>query len=388
MSQPWLLSEDELRVRRSAKWSRYGADVLPAWVAEMDFTVPLPVRAAIDRIRDADDYGYPLRDGRRADQILAEAFSTRMETQFAWTPAEDRTIALADLVQALFACVVAFSDPGDDVILQIPAYPPFQDAIRDTHRMLVPHRVRYVDGKAEMNVGGLEHLISARSRIILLCNPHNPTGHVYSRDELMAIAETAIEHDLVVVSDEIHCDLIYSGTHIPFASLREDIAARTVTLNSATKSFNIPGLRCAVMNFGSAELMQRFTARIPRKVLGVPNSIGVDATVAAWEEGQPWLDEVVSHLRAMRDHVAETIATTMPGLQFYTPDATYLGWIDCNNLRLNQPAFDFFHDHARVAFNAGETFDSECPDFVRLNFATSKPVIDKILDRMHRALRG
>jgi cystathionine beta-lyase len=387
MSKSWLLPEDALRSRRSAKWSRYGADVLPAWVAEMDFTVPSPVRAAIDRIRDADDYGYPLRDGRRADQIMAEAFSNRMKTRFGWKPAEDRTFALADLVQALFACVVAFSDPGDDVVLQMPAYPPFHDAIRDTGRELVAHRVSYGDGRADMNVDGLEALLSERSRIILLCNPQNPTGHVYTRAELMVIADVAIRHDLVVVSDEIHCDLIYSGAHIPFASLGDEIAARTVTLNSATKSFNIPGLRCAVMHFGSAELMQRFTGRIPRKVLGVPNSMGVDATVAAWAEGQPWLDEVVSHLREMRDHVAETIASSMPDLQFHCPDATYLGWIDCSSLRLNQPAFDFFHDRARVAFNAGETFDPERADFVRFNFATSRPLIDEILARMQQALR-
>ena len=387
MSKSWLLSEDALRSRRSAKWSRYVADVLPAWVAEMDFTIPSSVRTAIDRIRDADDYGYPLREGRRADQVLAEAFSARMETRFGWKPAKDCTIAISDLVQALFACVVAFSDPGDDVILQIPAYPPFHDGIRDTGRKLVPHRVSYAAGRIEMNVDGLQALMSDRSRIILLCNPQNPTGHVYTREELMVIAQVAIRNDLIVVSDEIHCDLLYSGTHVPFASLGDEIAARTVTLNSATKSFNIPGLRCAMMHFGSAELMKRFIERIPRKMLGTPNSIGVDATVTAWEEGQPWLNEVVSHLRAMRDHVAGTIATTMPQLQFYIPDATYLGWIDCNNLRLKTPAFEFFHDRARVAFNAGETFDSERSDFVRFNFATSRLLIDKILDRMQGALR-
>lgn len=385
----WILPEEALRTRRSAKWGRYGDGVLPSWVAEMDFCIAPPVRAAIDRIRNEDDYGYPLRDGERADISVSRAFTKRMADRFGWNAEVELTVPLADLVQATFACILAYSDPGDDVILQIPAYPPFHEAIRQTHRNMVPHKVRYADGKVDLDLESLESLISDRTRIILLCNPQNPSGRVYTRSELETIAELAIERELVVISDEIHCDLVYKGNvHIPFASLGGEVAARTVTLNSATKSFNIPGLRCAVMHFGSAQLLERFHARVPHRLLGAPSVFGIDATVAAWSEGQPWLDEVLHHLREMRDHVATVIAERMPALQFYSPEATYLSWIDCSGLRLNQPAFQFFHDNAKVAFNAGETFDPDCASYVRLNFATSREVLEQILGRMSSAVYG
>lgn len=383
----WLMSQAALKTRRSAKWDRYADDVLPSWVAEMDFSIAPPVRAAIDRIRNEDDYGYPLRDGGKADVSVSRAFARRMNDRFGWSPEVELTVPLADLVQATYACILAYSDPGDDVILQIPAYPPFHEAITSTDRKLVPHQVRYVDGRVDLDLDSLESLIGDRTRLILLCNPQNPSGRVYTRDELQIIATLAIKHDLVVIADEIHCDLVYGDkVHIPFASLGADVAARTVTLNSATKSFNIPGLRCAVMHFGSAELLKRFHARVPRRILGQPSVVGIDATVAAWDEGQPWLDAVLGHLREMRDHASSVIAERMPALRLYKPEATYLSWIDCSGLRLNQPAFEFFHDTAKVAFNAGETFDPDCSNFVRLNFATSREVLDQILDRMTAAI--
>jgi cystathionine beta-lyase len=218
--------------------------------------------------------------------------------------------------------------------------------------------------------------------MFVLCNPQNPTGRVFSREELMSIAELVLEHDLIVISDEIHSDLIYPGhKHIPFASLGPDIAARTVTLNSATKSFNIPGLRCALIAFGSAQLLARFHRRIPPRLTGSISIIGIDATVAAWTECQGWLDAVMRHMLKARNHVAEVLAAETPDVNFRVPEATYLAWLDCSKVGLPASAFQFFLDNARIGFSAGESFDPNCPQFVRFNFATSMPILDQILER-------
>jgi cystathionine beta-lyase len=382
------LSQPALRARRNSKWNQYGPDVIPAWVAEMDFSVAAPIQSAIERIVKDGDYGYPLRDGQRADRAAAQAFVHRMKSRFDWDVSPDLVLPMADLVQGTYAPILAFSDPGDGVILQTPNYPPFRDAIQTTERKLLPLPMRNQGDRYGFDIDELTSLLARDTRIFVLCNPQNPTGRVFSRDELLALGQFAILHDLIVISDEIHSDLVHPGqTHIPFASLSSEIAARTVTLNSATKSFNIPGLRCALMAFGSEELKGRFHKRIPSKLTGSGNIIGIDATVAAWTECQPWLDAVMGHLLKARDRVKEVLAAEAPEILFHSPEATYLGWLDCTKLRLSTSAFQFFLDNARVGLSAGETFDPACAQFVRLNFATSMPILNEILDRMITATR-
>jgi cystathionine beta-lyase len=382
------LSQGALRARRNAKWNQYGTDVIPAWVADMDFTVAKPIRSAIERIVRDDDFGYPLRDGERADRAAALAFVERMKSRYGWEVSSDLVMPVADLVQGTYAQLLAFSDPGDGVILQTPSYPPFRDTIATTERKLLPLPMRYQGDRYGFDLDELKALVEKNTRIFVLCNPQNPTGRVFSRDELEAVGEFAIRHDLIVISDEIHSDLVYPGRqHIPFASLGPDIAARTVTLNSATKSFNIPGLRCALVAFGNKQLRDRFHWRIPAKLTGSANVMGVDATVAAWREGQPWLDAVMAHLLRARDRVKQVLEAEAPEIVFHAPEAMYLAWLDCTKLRLSTSAFQFFLDNARVGLSAGEDFDPAASQFVRLNFATSMPILDEILDRMVTATR-
>jgi cystathionine beta-lyase len=203
------------------------------------------------------------------------------------------------------------------------------------------------------------------------------------------VADFAIRNDLIVVSDEIHADIVYPGkTHIPLASLHQDIAARTITITSATKSFNIPALRCAVMHFGAPALKERFFARIPARLLGSPGVTGVDATVAAWDDGQPWLEEIMAQLQANRDWLAQTVATELPGVTMRVPEATYLAWLDCRALELPGSAGQFFLDKAKVGLNFGETFGAQYAGFARLNFATPAPVLRQIVARMAEAVRS
>ena len=314
-----------MRARRTNKWHKFPADVLPAWVADMDFGVAPSITAALTRLTQNQEYGYAARDG-----VLAEAFVRRMERRFGWHTDPADTLPIGDLVQASFSSVMAFSEPGDAVLLQLPSYPPFMRAIEDTGRRLIANPMRDDGTRWVLDLAAYEAAPDPRARMLIFCHPQNPTGRAYSRAELEAVADFAIRHDLIVVSDEIHADIVYPGnTHIPLASLHPEIAARTITITSATKSFNIPALRCAVMHFGAPALQERFFSRIPSRLLGSPRVTGVDATVAAWDDGQPWLDEILAQLRANRDWLARTVATDLPGVTMRVPEATYLAWLDC-----------------------------------------------------------
>ncbi len=385
-TQALELSIEALRKRRGTKWHRYPDDVLGAWVADMDFTVAEPVEAAIRRIVDAGDYGYGARLG---EESLAAAFQFRMDSHFGWTPETDHVQAVSDLIQALFAAIHAFSEPGDGIILQSPIYPPFLAAIDQTGRRLDDNPLVDTGSSFALDMDGLRARIDERTRILLVCNPHNPTGRVFTREELLALGELAVERDLVVICDEIHADLVYPGrTFVPFATLPREIADRTITITSATKGFNIPGLKCGVMYFGSAELKRRFHKTIPERLLGQVNVLGVDATVAAWREGQPWLDQVMTRLVANRERVADFIQEELPEVQHYAPEGTFLAWMDCRELELQPSAYKFFLDRAKVGLNDGADFGTNGETCVRLNFGTSGVILDQILARMVSAVRG
>ena len=350
----------------------------------MDFGVAPAITAALARLTENQEYGYAAREG-----ALAAAFARRMQRRFGWQTDPADTLAIGDLVQASFSSVMAFSEPGDAVLLQLPSYPPFMRAIKDTGRRLIANPMRDNGTRWVLDLAAYEAAPDPRTRVLIFCHPQNPTGRAFSRAELEEVAAFAIRHDLIVVSDEIHADIVYPGnTHIPLASLHPDIAARTITITSATKSFNIPALRCAVMHFGAPALKDRFFERIPARLLGSPGVTGVDATVAAWDDGQPWLDEILAQLQANRDWLAQTIAAELPGVTMRSPEATYLAWLDCRALELPCSAGQFFLDRARVGLNFGETFGAQYAGFARLNFATPAPILREIVGRMSEAVRG
>jgi cysteine-S-conjugate beta-lyase len=371
-----------LRSRRTNKWHKFSEDVLPAWVADMDFGVAPAITEALARLARNQEYGYAARDG-----ALAAAFARRMQTRFGWSTNPDDAHPVGDLVQASFSSVMAFSEPADSVVLQLPSYPPFMRAIEDTGRRLIANHMRDNGTRWVLDLASYDAAPDPRARVLIFCHPQNPTGRAYTRAELEEIAAFAIRHDLIVVSDEIHADIVYPGNkHIPLASLSPEIAARTITITSATKSFNIPALRCAIMHFGVPALKERFFARIHARLLGSPGVTGVDATIAAWDEGQPWLDEILAQLQANRDWLMQNLGEALPGVTLRRPEATYLAWLDCSALNLPVPAGQFFLGDARVGLNAGETFGAPYAAFARLNFATPAPVLKEIVGRMSDAV--
>jgi cystathionine beta-lyase len=385
--RPAILDELDVRQlerRRSAKWQHYPSDIMPAWVAEMDYPVAAPIHAELQRLIEVSDMGYPLDDAATG---LPEAFRERMSDRFGWNPDPSRIELLSEVVQGMYIAVEAFTEVGDGAIVQTPIYPPFLSAVKDTGRRLVDNPLVSSGSRLEFDLDGLATQIDATTRILLLCNPHNPSGRVMLRDELERIAGLVLEHDLIVVSDEIHADLLFDDrVHIPFATLGPEIEMRTVTLTSPSKAFNIPGLRSAVAHFGSADLQQRFNRLHPPHVRGGIGLHGIYASIAAWRWGQPWLDEVVPYLQANRDYAERAFAERIPEIRFYPPEATYLAWLDCSALDIEGSPVGYFMKHGRVALSSGRRFGAAWDRHVRLNFATSRPILTELIDRMAKAL--
>ena len=383
--RPFELTTEQMRATRRNKWHRYSDDVLPAWVADMDLAVAEPVQRAMRRLVDQMDYGYGLRVG---EETLAAAFAERMATRFNWQVDPSRVQATAELIQVLFSCTMAFTDPGDGVVVQPPIYPPFLMAIEQTGRRQVDNPLLDTGSRFEMDVDNLREVVDGRTKMIYFCNPHNPTGRVFERAELEALAEVVLERDLLVISDEIHADLIYDGKqHIPFETLGPEIAARTITTTSATKSFNIAGLRTALMYFGSDQLRERFYQRIPERLLGQVNIPGIDATVAGWRHGQPWLDEVMQLLAENRERVYRFLASELPEIKSHKPEGTYLAWLDCRALNLQPSPYAYFLEQGKLGFNDGNEFGLNGPTCVRLNFGTSQAILEEVLGRLASAVR-
>jgi len=378
------LSLDDLRLRLSEKWNTYPDDVLPAWVAEMDFPLAPEVRDVLVRAAERGDVGYPI--AARATG-LPEAFSKRMQERFGWSPNPARTEILTDVVQGIFISLEAFAQRRRGVVVQTPIYPPFLEIVRMLGRRLVDNPLVAGTDRYEMDLDGLRETLDDGARLILFCNPHNPTGRVFRRDELEGVAALARERDWMILTDEIHQDLVYSpARHIAFATLGPEVAARTVTLTSATKAFNIPGLRCAVAHFGTADLQERFNQLHPAHIRGGIGLLGIYASIAAWRWGQPWLDEVVPYLQANRDYALQAFEERIPEIRFYPPESTYLAWLDCSALELEGSPAAHFRKHGSVALSGGRRFGATWEQHVRLNFATSRPILTDVIDRMAKAL--
>jgi cystathionine beta-lyase len=378
----FLVAGDQLRARGGGKWIKYPSDVIPAFVADMDFQVAPSVQEAVKHFTDTQDYGY----GQLTDTIaLFEAFSAWMERRHHWQPDPTLTYANTDVVQGLVSTLVAFSEPGDGIIAQTPIYPPFLLTIAGTGRRLIENPLVDNGTRFVVDVEGLERA-AAQASMILLCNPHNPTGRVFDRSELEAIASIAANHNLTIVADEIHADLIYPGAmHIPMETIAA-AAERTVTLTSATKGFNIAGLRASIAHFGSPGLKERFDKRLPERLLGGPSRLGVAATIAAWTGGESWLNEVMLYLDRNRQRVAQWAAQA--NLGHHMPEATYLAWLDCRRLEMPEGLTPQQHllEQAKVALNEGLDFGEVGQGHVRLNFATSAEILAEVLERLSGAL--
>lgn len=372
------------RATESIKWQLYGEDVLPMWVADMDFAAPEPVIAALRARVEHGVFGYEAHPASLVEMIVA-----RLQQLYGWTVAPEAVVFLPGVVTAFNLAAQAFIDPGDGLLIQTPVYPPFLGtagtASAVTHSMEL---TRNADGHYSVDYDLFARTITERTRMFLLCNPHNPVGRVFREDELTRMAELCLRHNLLICSDEIHCDLIFNGyRHIPIAALAPEIAARTITLMAPSKTFNIAGLHCSFAVIPDAEVRQRYLAA-RRGIVDSVNLLGYTAALAAYQEGQPWLEAALRYLEANRDFVVAFVEQSMPGVGVASPEGTYLAWLDCRAAGIPGNAHAFFLKEARVAVNDGATFGTGGEGFVRLNFGCPRTLLEEGLERMRSALNA
>jgi cystathionine beta-lyase len=372
----------------SIKWKRYDAGVLPLWVADMDFAAPEPIQAALRCAVEHGIFGYEF-----PTKGLAEIVAARMDKLYGWKISPDAVIATPGVISGFVSAANAVCAAGEGILIQPPVYPPFlsvheKAGLVRQEALLAPathnHEIRY-----EMDWDNFENAInanSARTGMFLLCNPHNPTGRVFSRADLTRMADLCLKNGTVICSDEIHSELILGDApHLPIASLNPEIAARTITLIAPSKTFNMAGLYCAFAIVPDSDLREKFKKTMERMALHV-NSFGMIAAQAAFSgQCDEWLDALRVYLRGNRDFLVDFVRSELNGIKITVPEATYLAWLDCRALRFEPSPYKFFLDKAKVALNDGAEFGQGGEGFVRLNFGCPRKTLAEALERIKRA---
>ncbi|WP_095135942.1 MalY/PatB family protein [Pseudomonas sp. Irchel s3a10] len=364
----------------STKWSRYPADVLPMWVADMDFAAPPVIIEALQQRLLHPLVGYSVAQDNLREAIVADLWS-----KFAWKVKPQELIFLPGVESGFNMALKALVQPQQNVVVQVPNYPPLRHA--PGHWGLNKVELEFVaqaDGTYATPLENLRESLNGGGAL-LLSNPHNPIGKVFAREELQAVADICAAQDAWIISDEIHAELCFDGrVHIPTASLSPEIAKRTITLMSASKAYNIAGLKTSFMIIQDAALRERVNHARCGMVDSV-NPLGMEATRVAYSEGAPWLAELKTYLQANRDWLVDAVRSRLPGVTINVPQGTYLAWLDCSALDLDNPQ-QFFLEQAKVGLSAGLDFGDQHQQFVRLNFGCPRSLLEEGIRRMERAL--
>lgn len=373
---------DRRAVPDCRKWNRYPPDTLPMWVADMDFAVPEPIQAALRARMSHPVFGYA---GPPAS--LTEAILEMLEARHRWKVAPEAIVMLPGVEPGFNMALRGLLSPGDGVVVQTPVYAPIRAAPLHwgLRRIEVPLRPSPTGLAADLQA--LESVFAEEgTKALLLCNPHNPTGKVYDANELASIASACLGNNVLIISDEIHGDLVYEGVrHYPIAALAPEVAERSITLMSASKTYNIAGLKAAFAIIPNVSLRQAFIAARAGMVDSV-NLMGLIATEAALREGEAWRQAVVAYLQTNRDFLAQEISKRFPKIGFRPPQASFLAWLDCRDLSLLEGPAQFLLEEARIAVSSGEEFGALGARHVRLNFGCRRATLVSALDRLEQAL--
>jgi cystathionine beta-lyase len=366
----------------STKWHVYGPDVLPLWTADMDFRVPEPVVAALRARAEHGVFGYCYEPPE-----LREVIVERLARLYHWRVEPDAIVLQTGVLAGFMKVCRVAATAADGVLVQPPVYQPIFAA--PAHNGSIHQEAPLGmgrDGRWEIDFDAFEAAANDRTRVFILCNPHNPVGRVFSRADLERLAAICLRRDILICSDEIHCDLIFDRRrHVPIASLDADVARRSITLMAPSKTFNVPGLRCSFAVIPDAELRRHFADDGDFSEI---NNMGLAAALAAYRDGQDWLDQVLVYLQANRDFVVDFVTKELPGVEMVAPEATYLAWMDCRRTGISGSPQQFFLKHARVALTDGAWFGTRGEGFVRLNFACPRAMLVDALQRMKQAIVG
>ncbi|MBK1782773.1 MalY/PatB family protein [Prauserella cavernicola] len=384
MSHPFdAVTAEHLRARGGVKWTLHDEDRLGAFIAEMDFGTAPPVLDALHSAVDALAFGYLSPVLKRE---LAQACASWLEHRHGWSVPAERIFPLPDVVKGLEAAIEHFSARGSAVILPTPAYMPFLDVPRLLGRQLSTVPMAEDAGRAVFDLDALAAAFRAGGNLLVLCNPANPLGRVFTESELAAVCEVVDRHGGRVFADEIHAPLVYPGhRHVPYASLSDTAAAHSITAVSASKAWNLPGLKCAQLITTNAADTARF-AEVGEPAMHGASTLGVVANTAAYTRGGPWLEDVLRYLGDNRAALGELLAEHLPGVRCALPEGTYLAWLDCRGLGLGEHPGRFFAEHAGVVLVDGPECGEPGRGFARFNFATPRPILERAVAGMGAAV--
>lgn len=379
---------DEIIERRGfdgKKWNTYPADVIPMWVADSDFKSPQPI---IDALAERVKHGIFGYTGN--DPMFEKAAVRWVKTRFGWDADPSRVEFTPCVGAALALAVKAFSRPGDNVLVQTPIYPPFRSVTKTNGRNVLENRLVFRDGNFHIDFDDLEKkLADPKTTLFLLCNPHNPSGRAFTKEELLAMGELCRKHNVVVFSDEIHCDYVFSGhTHHCFPALSPELAAISLVSINPSKTFNIADFRTAAVMSDNKYLLDRYRAQLASQKLG-RCSTGIIAFIKAYTECDYYADGVREYTEKNMRYAVGYINDRIPRLSAHMPDATYLLWMNCTELKLSQPDLvKFFVEKAKVGMNSGADFGVEGTGFMRMNLACPLSTVERAMERIEKAVKA
>lgn len=373
----------------SEKWDNlqavFGAsDILPMWVADMDFAAAPAIVNAIQERASHGVYGYPYR---RAE--FYQSVCSWMKKRHGWPVEAEWILNIPGVVPGISTAIQAFTQPGDKIIIQPPVYRPFFSCVTQNHRQLVENPLIHEGDRYVMDFDRLKKLAADGAKMLILCNPHNPVGRAWTKEELWELSRICLENRVLMVSDEIHGDLILKGfTHTPLASLSTEVAENTITLAAPSKTFNIAGLSTAVAIVSEIGLRKRMKDMLDALHISEGNLFGILALEAAYYHGEAWLMELLAYLEDNADYLVQFIEERVPELSVRKPECTYLAWLDCRNLGMGSSELTaFFVEKAKVGLNAGGKFGKQGEGFMRLNFGCPRPLLQEGLERMEKAVK-
>ncbi len=358
-------------------------DIIPLWVADMDFAVPPAVQHALMRRAEHPVYGYTI-----FPESLYDSLTGWMKTRFDWTVARETILFCPGVVPSLHACIMALSQPGDGVIVQPPVYAPFLSAPEICGRKLLLNPLKLQDGRYTLDLDDLERCAGEGGRVLILCSPHNPVGRVWQCDELQALLAVCRKHAITVVSDEIHADLIYPGfRHVPLAVLSDKV--KIVSAVAPSKTFNIPGLGLSALVVPEEQDRRAITKAFDTLHVSASNPFSIAAFEAAYREGAPWLEALMDYLAGSRDMVREFLQQHLPQISMIEPEGTYLVWLDCRAMGMSDKQLkEFFVQKAGVGLSPGVYFGEQGSGFMRMNIGAPRSVIMQALENIVSAERA
>lgn len=360
-------------------------DLLALWVADMDFPAPPEVLDALHKKIDEGALGYPI-----APDSLIKSITDWQDVRHGWKIGKEAVTWAPGVVAGLAFSIMAYTKPGDGVIIQTPVYPPFYATISESGRRIVKNPLKRANGRYVMDLEGLEKLVTPTCRTLILCSPHNPVARVWTKEELEALAELAVRKDMLIISDEIHQDLVYSDAkHISIAALSDEMSSRTVTFVAPSKTFNIAGMNSSVALIPDEKLRSKYVSVMNRLHLSSLSILGLTAMETAYGKCAGWLDELMVYLEENRNFTEKFVRERMPKAKMDHPEGTYIFWIDFRGYGFDsEKLMDLLVNEAGVALNNGRNFGAEGDGFARINIGTNRKMLKEALEKIAGALEA